>query len=459
MPDDRRYRVLIAAEACNPEWVSVPLVGWSHYAAVAKVADAHLVTQVRNRPALLRAGLEEGKDFTAVDSEAIAKPVYKLGEVLAGGKGTGWTARMAVNAISQPAFEHGAWKALGGRVRAGEFDAVHQLTPLSPTLPPRLAMRCKSAGVPFVWGPINGGVPWPVGFGKARRREKEWLSYVRGAYKLVPGYRRARRDSAAILIASRDTWGQMPEAYRDRCLYLPENAIDPARFGRSTADRPSAADAVRDGKPIRAVFVGRLVAYKGADVLLDAAAELIRARKLQVDVIGDGPEMAGLRYRIERDRLAHGVNLLGWVKHDRVQDHLAAAHLMPFPSIREFGGGVALEGMALGVVPIVPDYGGLGELVTPDTGWLVPMPTTPAPGEARDTLVARFRDAITSAVENPETIDARVGPARRRVAETFTWDAKAQQTLRVYDWVTGRADKPDWTPPPRATAAATATVA
>ena len=455
MPADRRYRALIVAEACNPEWVSVPLVGWSHYAALAKVADVHLVTQVRNRAALLRAGLAEGRDFTAIDSEAVARPVHALGEVLAGGKGTGWTARMAVKAIGQPAFEHLAWQQLGRRVRDGRYDVVHQITPLSPTLPPRLASRCREAGVPFVWGPINGGVPWPVGFGKARRREKEWLSYARDAYKLVPGYRSARRDCAAILVASRDTWGQMPRAFQDKCLYLPENAIDPARFGRSTEGRPSAVDAVRDGKPIRAVFVGRLVAYKGADVLLDAAAGLIRARKLEVDVIGDGPEMAGLKYRIERDRLAHGVNLLGWVKHDRVQDHLAAAHLMPFPSIREFGGGVALEGMALGVVPIVPDYGGLGELVTPDTGWLVPMPNDPAPGPARELLVARFRDAITSAVEHPETIDARVAPARERVAEAFTWDAKARQTLRVYDWVTGQLDKPDWTPPPRSTSTAT----
>jgi hypothetical protein len=58
-------RALLIAEACNPEWVSVPLEGWSHSRAIASIVDAHLVTQVRNRDAIQRAGLTEGNEFTA----------------------------------------------------------------------------------------------------------------------------------------------------------------------------------------------------------------------------------------------------------------------------------------------------------------------------------------------------------------------------------------------------------
>ena len=243
-----RPRVLLIAEACNPEWASVPLVGWSHAQALAKVADVHIVTQIRNREAILRAGLVEGHDFTAIDSERLARPARLVAERLRGGSGRGWTTLMALNALSYYYFESLLWKRFESAIRAREIDIVHRLTPLSPTTPSRIARKCYQAGVPFILGPLNGGVPWPRGFGAARRREGEWLSYVRVAHKLLPGYRSTRRDAAAILIGSKDTWKQMPARYHEKCLYMPENAIDPARF----PEPPLRTHA----RPLKALFVG-----------------------------------------------------------------------------------------------------------------------------------------------------------------------------------------------------------
>src|SRR5882724_3133162 len=191
-------RVLLIAEAANPEWVSVPLIGWSLARAIAERTPAHLVTQIRNREALLRAGLEEGRDFTAIDSERFAAPLYKLSDLLRGGKGVGWTTVAALSALSYYYFESLTWKLFGSALKRGEFSLVHRITPVSPTTPSLLAARCARISTPFILGPLNGGVPWPRQFEAERRREREWLSYVRWAYKLLPGSASTLKNCAAI---------------------------------------------------------------------------------------------------------------------------------------------------------------------------------------------------------------------------------------------------------------------
>ena len=421
-------RCLLIAEAANPEWVSVPLEGWSHSRALAAVTSSHLVTQVRNRDALTRAGLSP-RDFTAIDSERVAARMYKLATALRGGSGKGWTLVTAMGALSYYYFERLVWREFGGRIRSGEFDIVHRLTPLSPTVPSLLAAKCGRAGVPFVMGPLNGGVPWPRGFDSARRREKEWLSYVRSAYRLLPGYRSTLRHASAIITGSRDTLAQVPAAYREKCVYIPENAIDPARFERRTKAGPS--------RPLRAAFVGRLVPYKGADMAIEAAAGLIRGGKLLLDIIGDGPEMAALRGTVERERLGAGVTLGGWVEHAKLRARLAESDIFLFPSIREFGGAVVLEAMAAGLVPVVVDYGGPGELVTGATGFAVPIGT-------RSQIVAGLRGILERLVADDSVIPRMALQAQDRAFGLFTWDAKAAQVLRVYGWVLGRGPKPDF---------------
>lgn len=385
--------------------------------------EAHLVTQVRNRGALLRAGWVEGRDFTCIDTEFIARPVYRLSQILRMGEGRGWTMVQAVNALAYPWFERLVWDRFGQDICGGRFDLVHRITPLSPTIPSVLAGRCGAAGVPFVLGPLNGGVPWPRAFDAARRQEREWLSYLRGLNRWRPSVRRTFRDAAGVIAGSRHTQAELGRLATVPVDYLPENAVDPGRFA-------SRAIPARQDRPLRIVFVGRLVPYKGADMLLDAATPLLRAGRAVVEIAGDGPERGALERQVAGLALPEGaVRFHGWLDHAAVADVLRGADLFGFPSIREFGGGAVLEAMALGVVPLVVDYAGPGELVQDGVNGLKVALSD------RAGIVAGLRDRLGAVASDRSILPPLATRAVEDVGARFTWSAKARQIVAVHDRV------------------------
>ena len=304
----RRHRVLLVAEAANPEWTSVPLIGWKLSRALANVADVHLVTQVRNRDAIIRTGLIEGRDFAAIDNERVAAPVSKLAGMIRGGAGKGWTTKTALSSLAYYSFEFELWRQFKSRLTAHEFDLVHRITPLSPTSQSIIAKRLAKLGIPFVIGPLNGGVPWPKNFLERQYAEREWLSHIRRLYKLMPSYRSTRRYSSAIIVGSKYTYEEMPQWAKHKCTYIPENGVD---SGYCEGPMKGLASL-----PLKAAFVGRLVPYKGADMLLEAAADFLKAGQLQLHIIGDGPQRPLLEMMVDRLDIRSSVHFDGWVPHD-----------------------------------------------------------------------------------------------------------------------------------------------
>ncbi len=429
---DRRLRVLVIAESCNPEWESIPLVGWSHYHALTELVDTHLVTRSWNRPALNRAGLVEGRDYTAINTDALFNPVQSLVRMISG-PNKGYAMLTALSLPSYLVLERILWRRFRKRLRAGEFDLVHRITPLSAAVPSPIAHSCRRLGLPFILGPLNGALPWPKQFPDLQRQEGEFLSRLRGAYRLVPGYRSTRKAASAIMVGGASALADLPRRYHHKAIYVPENGIEPSRFPRPPARSPESYR----GRPLRAVFLGRLVPYKGADMLIEAAAELLRSKKLVLEIIGFGPEQPRLQTMVQTLGLETAVSFAGKIPHSELSARMQHADLLTFPSVHEFGGAVVLEGMAAGIVPVVVDYGGPAELVSAKSGCLLPL-------AEREAIVASLRATLDSIVADPAQLAEKSRLAVERAFGLFTWPAKARQTLQVYRWALGEAPaKPD----------------
>jgi glycosyltransferase involved in cell wall biosynthesis len=419
-----KLRVLLVTETCDPEGRAGFLIGWLQAAALRRRLDVHIVTETANRAPLLRAGLTEGVDFTIVDATAPKRLRDRIRDTIFGRDSErGWGLWQALSLPAVALFEWRVWRRFRRDLRRGRYDVVHRLTPISPDQPSVLATRLPATGVPLVIGPLNGGLPWPAGYDHVRQAEGEWMSYLRGLTRLVPGLSALRANAAALLLGSRAMVEANPPQFHDRAIYLPENGIDPTRF----SVRRSRAAAL----PLRLVYLGRLVPYKGPDLVVEAAAALLARGDASLRIVGSGPLRDTLEAQVRALGVDHAVTFVGDVDHVRVQEELAEADLLCAPSIREFGGAVVMEAMYMGVVPVVVDYGGPPEYVSTDCAFVLPI-------GPREAIVADLRAVLTGVAADPATLHAMAAAGQVRARGVFEWDAKARMIEQVYRWALGQ---------------------
>jgi glycosyltransferase involved in cell wall biosynthesis len=420
----KRHRVLVLANDCNPEWPSLPVVGYKACRSLSKYADVTVATHVRNREAVLRHGLGQAK-VTFIDNEYIAAPLYKAAEFLRGGSAVAWTLNVAMVYPSILAFEWEVWKAFASDLNGGKFDIVHRITPMSPTLPSPMA---SWSPVPFVLGPLNGGLKWPKAFRSELRREREWLVHVRSAYKLMAYYRATYQKSAAILAAFDHTIQDLPRSVRARTINFPEVGIDPDLFNSVPRDT--------NGEQVTFLYVGRLVPYKCADVAVAAFAASPLLKKHRLRIVGDGPDRAKLEQMIRENELESCVELVGRRTQSEVAAIMREADVLTFPSIRELGAGVVVEAMACGRTCVVVDYGGPGGLINSARGVKVPL-------ASKDELVRSFARELEKLAVDPQRRLELGQKAQSYSLREYSWDAKALKMIEVYKWVLGqRRDRP-----------------
>ena len=344
----------------------------------------------------------------------------------------------ALTAFSYPfsiAFEWHAWRRMRTRILAGEFDIALRLSPVVSVLPSAFPFFVRNCSVPFVIGPINGGLPWPQGFSQAEN-QKALIDNLRNLYRFLPFARSTYRRAAAIIAGSSQTYAEFA-VYREKLFFVPENGL--------TRSLCSGAAQPREGNgKLELIFVGGLVPYKACDLALRAAASLLRNGLAHFTVVGDGPERNRLEQLTRSLGIEKSVFFCGWLSHSETLQRLRSADVLVFPSVREFGGGVVFEALAVGAVPLVADFGGPGDTVHPNVGFKVSLTN-------EDDVVLQIEKILSDLSRDRNLLDRLRQRGMSYARESLTWDAKAQIVTRIMDWVVAQGPKPDL-PPPKALA-------
>ncbi len=186
---------------------------------------------------------------------------------------------------------------------------------------------------------------------------------------------------------------------------------------------PPEADSGR--REHRVVFIGRHDPRKGMPVLLQAWPEVRRRTGARLRLVGADPLAVRLlmtRHHVPDD----GIDVLGFLPQERLTEELLAAKALAAPSTgMESFGMVLTRAFACATPVVASDIAGYRDVMTPDTGVLVP------PGDPQS-----LADAIVELLED-EPRRAALGAAARKLAqERYSWDDIARRLLQIYELVT-----------------------
>jgi len=240
-------------------------------------------------------------------------------------------------------------------------------------------------------------------------------------YRLMyrPFLRRVLRRASRIVVSSPNLAAHAAELqdFREKCVVIPFG-IDTNRLQRTPAiDARVRAISERYPSP-RFLFVGRLVPYKGVDVLIEAMGHANGTAL----IVGDGPMRAALE---DRARHSSRVHVLGHLDDEDVVAHMHACDVFVLPSVTraETFGVVQLEAMACGKPVISTNLPTGVPWVNRhrETGLVV------EPGDAMG-----LAEALTE-IATDHDLRRRLGAqARVRVQEQFTIERMTAESSALY---------------------------
>lgn len=231
-----------------------------------------------------------------------------------------------------------------------------------------------------------------------------------------PAARLVLRRAAAVVVPSRAHLALSTElaGHESKVEVIPFG-IDETRWEMVPPPPP--------GAPPRAIFIGRLVPYKGLDILLRA---LEQVPELRLDIVGSGPQGPRLRTLAQALAITDRVRWYGEHPDEDLPRRMADADFLVLPSVtvEEMFGLVVLEAMAARrpvITTAVPSA--VREVNVPGvTGMEVPL---------RD--VAALAEALEALSRDPERRRQMGEAGRRRVLERFTRTAMAEKHIQLYE--------------------------
>lgn len=347
----------MSAHACMPGSSSEPGAGWAFAVAASAHHDVWLLTSPRAQAAIDAAlPLAHGRGGSLT--------VVYVGEM--------------PRSAAAGRLEYARWQGAARRqflelhTDIG-FEVAHHVMLSADWAPTAFRRRDE---IPLVWGPVGGvasvpGSGWRWLGWRGALREMARAVAIPVARSVIAG----RAARAADTVVLQNPLGGHRYGHVRRVLVESNAAIDPCDLGNVVRVRPNER---------RAVFVGRLVAWKGLRLAIEALRRPAAAG-WTLDVFGDGADRARVERAVRRVGLSDRVVFHGERPRREALAAMASADVLLLPTLHDAGPWVVAEAISIGCPAICLDWGGPRYLLADGGGVLVPVGAD-LPGRLADAL-------------------------------------------------------------------------
>lgn len=205
---------------------------------------------------------------------------------------------------------------------------------------------------------------------------------------------------------------------------IPESKISIIPIGIDSQKFNFVPYQLKDEHRFHLLTLGYLTKRKGTELVIKALDIVVKKHsRVQLTVIGDGPQKSELEAQIKKLGLQKYVTLAGFVNFSQLEKYYHQSHLLVSMSRAESWGQVYIDSMACGIPVITSQNDGANEIVTDGkTGYIIKQEDYHA-----------LAQKVIYLIDHPHLI-ARFGlTARKEVEKKYDWDkAVIPQYLNLY---------------------------
>lgn len=267
----------------------------------------------------------------------------------------------------------------------------------------------------FIWGPVGGLETIPVEYSCHYDCKSRWIECLRRfivkIIKWNQGFERRCRNADLILCKTDITQQAIPKEYRNKAVLFTDVAVEDNLL--------NASPIVNDVSTTEYLVVGRLDAWRGFDLVIEAMAKVIgKNPAIHLTIVGDGPDRKRIERLIHVYQLEAYVTMVGNVSMTQYRLLMSRTNVVINAALKEGAVTVSFDSMTMGKPLICLDTTGYTRYFSNDYAVVIPI-------SSREKTIWNLHLAILRLTN--KKIRFTMGMEAKRVGEHFSWRIRGHE--------------------------------